>query len=402
MRVFYVIADGLGDLPIKQLGNRTPLEYAIKPNIDLLAKEGYFAYPKVIDNLAPESDIGVLANLSYDPRKYAPGRGYFEAIGSGLNFSEGELAIRINFGEVQGTEIKNVRTIMTQEKLEEICNYLEKNINIPGVEVQIKAGKVYRASAIFKGKKDFSPFVSNSEPGYEFKFFGRAKVGFAKKEPMRVKKVRAYKKEAKYTADVLNEFIKQSAELLSKYKNPNYLFVRGASVGGLNPPSFYEKFGLKAYAIVGMPLEIGIAKYLGMNVAKIEENEDLDKIEEDISAKAKELERSYKKYDFIYLHIKQTDAVSHLGLYAKKAKVVEIMDKYIFSLIRKIIEKEDIVVLSCDHRTSSVKRIHLANNIPVMVHINGKENNLSFGERNAQKSHIKLKEIKDLLPLLLK
>jgi 2,3-bisphosphoglycerate-independent phosphoglycerate mutase len=403
MRIFYVIADGLGDLPIHQLGNRTPLEYALKPNIDQLAKEGFFAYPKVIDDLAPESDVGVLANLSYDPRKYAPGRGYFEAIGSGLDVKEGDLAVRINFGEVEGSKINSVRTLMNQEQLDEICEYLEKNIKIPGVELEIKPGKVYRAAAVFRSKeKQFSPFVSNSEPGYEFKFFGRAKVGYAKKEPMKIRKVKAYKKEAKFTADVLNEFISQAARLLAKYGKPNYLFIRGASTGSLNPPLFSNKFNLRAYAIVGMPLEIGIAKYLGFSTAKIEEIEEIDRIEEDLKIKSNEIKRSYSKYDFIYIHIKQTDAVSHLGLFAKKARVIELMDKYIFGTIKEVMKEDDIVVLSCDHRTSSIKRIHLANNIPVMIHFPGKKNDLPFGERYAQKMHIKLKEIKDLIPLLIK
>ena len=39
-KILYVILDGLGDLPIGDLGNKTPLEAAVTPKLDKLAQSG--------------------------------------------------------------------------------------------------------------------------------------------------------------------------------------------------------------------------------------------------------------------------------------------------------------------------------------------------------------------------
>ncbi|MCW1297509.1 MAG: hypothetical protein QW061_02480 [Candidatus Rehaiarchaeum fermentans] len=404
MKIFYVIADGLGDDKIKELGNRTPLEFAIKPNLDYFSIHSKYFFPKVIDNLAPESDVGVLANLSYDPRLYDPGRGYFEAIGEDMNVEEGDLALRFNLGIVKGNTVESVRTQLTDDELKEIVDTIKKELTFP-IDFDIKEGKVYRGAIVFKkSKTPFSMYVSNNEPGYKFKFFKNAKVGYAFKDNKKIRKIKALRKDAIYTAKILNEFIDKVNSILRKHAfKPNYLFVRDASIGPIDHPSFEEKFGLKALAIVGMPLEIGISKYLGMKVAKIEEIEDFERVEEDLSIKANALKRNYNKYDFIYIHIKQTDAASHLGLFVEKSNIISKVDEYIFGTLKEIVKDDDIVVFSCDHATSSLKKIHTSSNIPVMVSSSSfPKNELKFGEKSTKLKHEKLKEIKDLIPLLLK
>jgi 2,3-bisphosphoglycerate-independent phosphoglycerate mutase len=77
-----LIADGLGDRPVPALDGRTPLEAARTPNMDRLAREGENG---LMDPIGPGirggSDTGHLAILGYDPYRYYPGRGPFEALG---------------------------------------------------------------------------------------------------------------------------------------------------------------------------------------------------------------------------------------------------------------------------------------------------------------------------------
>ena len=88
----------MGDLPIKSLGNKTPLEAAETPNMDALAKAGKTGLMySVKKGVAPESDVAVISLLGYDPFKYSTGRGVIEAAGVGLKMKDGDLALRCNF-----------------------------------------------------------------------------------------------------------------------------------------------------------------------------------------------------------------------------------------------------------------------------------------------------------------
>jgi 2,3-bisphosphoglycerate-independent phosphoglycerate mutase len=97
-KLLYVCLDGLGDEPIPALGDRTPLEAAATPFLDDLASRGRNGLVHTVGpDIAPESDIAVFAILGYDPTDQHPGRGVLEALGSGMDFRDGELALRVNF-----------------------------------------------------------------------------------------------------------------------------------------------------------------------------------------------------------------------------------------------------------------------------------------------------------------
>ncbi|MBU1871942.1 MAG: phosphoglycerate mutase, partial [Candidatus Omnitrophica bacterium] len=100
-KILYVVLDGLGDLPIKELDNKTPLESAHTPNMDKLARRGKsgLVYP-VDKGIAPESDIAVISLLGYDAHKYYTGRGPLESFAENLTVNPGDLALRVNFATV--------------------------------------------------------------------------------------------------------------------------------------------------------------------------------------------------------------------------------------------------------------------------------------------------------------
>src|ERR1044071_4333682 len=101
-RVVYVILDGLGDDPVREFDGRTPLEAANTPNLDALARRGRNGLVYTVGKgIAPESDIAVFAMLGYDPRRYHSGRGPLEALGSGMDMRDGDVAFRCNFATVE-------------------------------------------------------------------------------------------------------------------------------------------------------------------------------------------------------------------------------------------------------------------------------------------------------------
>ena len=97
-KFLYVILDGVGDLPIEELGKRTPLEAADTSNMDKLATKGKAGFVYTVgEGIAPELDIGVISILGYDAHKYYTGRGPLESYAEGLEVNDGDLAYRVNF-----------------------------------------------------------------------------------------------------------------------------------------------------------------------------------------------------------------------------------------------------------------------------------------------------------------
>jgi len=96
-----IICDGMGDLPIAELGNKTPLEAASTPNLDRLAQNGKLGLMYVLGKgIRPNSDEAHLVLLGYDLEKDYPGRGPIEAAGVGIVLQEGDVAIRANLATI--------------------------------------------------------------------------------------------------------------------------------------------------------------------------------------------------------------------------------------------------------------------------------------------------------------
>ena len=104
--LLYVCLDGLGDDPMPELGGLTPLEAAETPFLDSLAAKGRTGIVVTVGpGIAPESDIAVFAILGYDPRRSIRAEAWSRPIGSGMDFSDGDLAYRVNFATCEWPRI---------------------------------------------------------------------------------------------------------------------------------------------------------------------------------------------------------------------------------------------------------------------------------------------------------
>ncbi len=73
MKYAVVLGDGMSDYPIPQLKFRTPLQCAVKPNIDKLAKNAEIGFIKTVpDGIPPGSDTANLSVFGYDPKSIIP------------------------------------------------------------------------------------------------------------------------------------------------------------------------------------------------------------------------------------------------------------------------------------------------------------------------------------------
>ena len=149
-----------------------------------------------------------------------------------------------------------------------------------------------------------------------------------------------------------------------------------------------------------MPLEKGIATAAGMTLVETAEEKDIKK---DFYDKAEKTVKALSKFDAVYLHIKQTDAVSHLGKFRDKYAIIENIDKIIISRLAGALDLEkDTLVLTCDHATSSMLKRHISSNIPVLISNKKFGFSSNFSEANCLKNHIKeIKKAVDIMPFVM-
>ena len=97
MKYVLIIGDGMADYPIPELGNKTPLQAAHKPNMDAIAARGRNGLIRnVPDQLVPGSEVAICSILGYDPKVYCTGRGPLEAPSRGIKLGEKDAAYRCN------------------------------------------------------------------------------------------------------------------------------------------------------------------------------------------------------------------------------------------------------------------------------------------------------------------
>ena len=173
IKIVYVLLDGVGDLPHPDTNNKTPLDNAETPNLDLLTKNGKMGQViSVGKGIAPESDIAVFNMLGYKfhHADYA-GRGVIEAIGIGIDFKNGDLALRGNFATL---DEKNViidrragRNIEKQDATG-IAKEIEENIKFsnPLVSVVVAPTIGHRVVIRIRDEHPLSANISNTDPAY--------------------------------------------------------------------------------------------------------------------------------------------------------------------------------------------------------------------------------------------
>ena len=222
MKLIYVVIDGMGDLPIEELGGKTPLAAAETPNMDFLAKEGNIGLMYTVGkSLAPQSDAGVVSILGYDPFKYEASRGVMEAIGSGLAFKEGDVALRCNFTTLgPGEKILDRRAgrDLAEEEAAELSKAINSSVKLASYPASFTFQNTtgYRGVLVIRGKGiHLSGRVTNTDPAYtRVEGVGvvnpNAKMFMQRCEPM------DDTKEARVSAELINEFLEKSHKVLEQ------------------------------------------------------------------------------------------------------------------------------------------------------------------------------------------
>ena len=396
--------DGVGDLPHPDLAGKTPLEAATTKNMDMLAKNGIMGQViSVGKGIAPESDIAVFNMLGYkfQHSDYA-GRGVIEAIGIGIDFKDGDLALRGNFATLddEGKIIdRRAGRRIEREDVEKISKEIEKEIKFsnPNTTVAVAPTVGHRVTIRLRDDKPLSSEISNTDPAYaRVDGMGIAK---AVSDFMKIEKCIPLEQSenAANAANLVNEFTKQSLEIMKKsdvnkqrsQKNKkllNSILLRDAGNKYPNVKPINDLHSMNFSCIVDMPVEIGISNILKMkafNAGGLTDYEEKARV----AAQAMDTENA------IYVHLKGPDEFGHDGDAIGKMKNIEEIDERFFGTLLDHVDVSKIaIMISADHSTPSIHKGHSDDPVPLLISGNmiTNDDTQRFTETEAKKGAIGL------------
>ena len=407
-----VLLDGVGDLPHPDLGGKTPLEAANTPTLDKIAKNGVIGEViSVGKGIAPESDIAVFNMLGYKfhHSDYA-GRGVIEAIGVGIDFKDGDLALRGNFSTLneEGAIVdRRAGRQIEKEDANGIAKEIENKIkfSLPNSSVVVAPTIGHRVTVRIRtnGVK-LSSEITNTDPAYA----RVAGMGVAKAvgDFMRIEKCLPLDKSenSKITADLVNEFTEQTlkimkeSEINQKRANQNKkklscILLRDAGNKYPNVIPINEKYSMKFSCIVDMPVELGISDVLKMEAFEAGGLTDYEE-------KAKVAAKAMETQNAIYVHLKGPDEFGHDGDAIGKMKNIEEIDNRFFKTLLENIDSDKVaIVISADHSTPCINKGHSDDPVPVLVSGNFIKNDgtARMTEEQAKKGSIGLLQGADVV-----
>jgi len=356
-----LIADGLGDRPIKDLEDRTPLEATEKPELDLLAAQGECG---LMDPIAPGvragSDTAHLAILGYDPYKYYTGRGPYEAAGIGMDVKKGDVAFRCNFSTVDEnmvvTDRRAGRITSGTDQLAAVVNGLV----IDGVEVLFKESVAHRGALILRAP-NLGADITDTDPHHE----GAKVLESTALDPNDAASAK--------TAKVVNEFVRRSYELLKDHpvnkeriaqglRPANVILPRG---GGIGPSieSFKDEYGLKAACVAETGLINGVARYVGMEIKEVPGA--TGGADSNLINMAAEIIEALKDNDFVLCNVKGADVGGHDNNPQVKMDMIAKLDEMVGYLMSNVPENT-YIVLTADHSTPCAVMDHSGDPVPIV------------------------------------
>lgn len=400
MKYVVILGDGMADYPMEELGGKTPLEVAKKPNIDALCKKGTIGLTVTVpEHLSPGSDVANLSAMGYDPDKYYSGRSPLEAVSIGVDMKDTDVVFRANIITVSDDEKYEDKTIIdhssgsiSNEEAKELIDCI--NEEFANDRVKFYNGVSYRHALV----------IDN----------GSTNVKLTPPHDILDKKAGDYMPQGD-EAELISDMMKRSYDILKNHPvninrikkglNPaNSLWIWGE---GRKPSldNFEEKFGVKGSVISAVDLIKGIAICAGLESIDVEgTNGDVDTNWE---GKAKACIDSLKSgKDFCYIHMEAPDECGHRGETDNKIKSIELIDEKVVKYVKEKLDEmgEDYrILIMPDHPTPIKLRTHTRDAIPFLLYDSAKavDGCDSYTEKNAENSGLIVDKAFDILPDIL-
>jgi 2,3-bisphosphoglycerate-independent phosphoglycerate mutase len=363
MKYVVVVGDGMADYPIPELGNKTPLQAAYKPNMDTIAAKGVNGLLRTVPgSLSPGSDVAILSVLGFNPKQFYTGRGAFEAAVRGIQLKDKDVAFRCNLITEKDGILKDYSAgHITSKDSTQLITAVKRACEKTG-EIEFYSGLDYRHLLIMRN----APLSLQIECTPPHDAIGAEVYTILP---------RAKSLQAQKTANVLKDAIRKSKEILESHpvnvarlksgKNPgNMIWPWG---GGEKPrmPSFEEKYDLKGAVISAVDLVKGIGIYTGMkviDVAGATGREDTN-----YEGKADSALKALGDNDLVFVHVEAPDEAGHVKDYKLKVKTIEDLDKRLIGRILESLEEPYAIAVLPDHPTPIEIGTHTREPVPFAV-----------------------------------
>jgi 2,3-bisphosphoglycerate-independent phosphoglycerate mutase len=360
MKYVIIHGDGMGDWPCDELGGKTPLEAAHKPNMDLIATRGTLGLVQTIpEGMPPGSDVGTMTMMGYDPKRYHTGRAPIEAASMGIAMGPTDVVFRMNLVSLKdenGATVMNDFTSghITSEEAGRIVADLREALARNGIE--FFNGVSYRHLMVWRG----GPRATKLTPPHDI-------TG---------KSIKGQLPEGE-GADRLLALTKKSQEILRDHPVNQARRAAGKTEAtsawfwgqGTPPavPTLKDRFGLEGSVISAVDLVNGVGRLAGLEVITVPGATGF--LDTDYAAKGRYGLKSLEHKDFLLLHIEAPDEAGHMGRADLKKEAIERIDELILGPMLAGLSKmgEFRLLLQPDHATPSKIKTHSSEPVPFAI-----------------------------------
>lgn len=366
MKYVIIHGDGMADWPCDELGGKTPLEAARKPNMDLIASRGELGLVATIPaGMPPGSDVGTMTMLGYDPARYHTGRAPIEAASQGIALAPDDVVLRMNLVSLKpgdgGALVMNDFTSghITSEEAVRIVDDIRRELAGDGIE--FFNGVSYRHLMVWRhgltGAKLTPPHDITGKPVEPHLPQGEG-------------------------ADRLSNLMRRAGDILRDH--PVNLARRAVGKTeatavwfwgqGRRPaiPTLKDRFGVEGSVISAVDLVNGLGRLAGLEVITVPGATGF--LDTDYAAKARYGLDALKRRDFLLLHIEAPDEAGHMGRSDYKVEAIERIDELILGPMLAELPSfgEWALLLMPDHATPSILKTHSNEAVPFAILKGGK------------------------------
>lgn len=370
MKYLVLLCDGMADRPFGPLGNKTPMELAKKPNMDMLAKDAELGLCVTVpDTLKPGSDVANLSVMGYDPLKCYTGRSPLEAASIGVDLKDTDVSLRCNLVTLSDDENYRDKVMLdysggdisTAEASQLIAAVQEAFGN---EKYAFYAGVAYRHCLIVQnGSMD----LGNMTPPHDIS--GRV-IG----EYLSTHK----------NAALLIEMMEKSYNILKDHPINLERIKKGEAPAnaiwfwgeGKKPAleNFKEKYGINGGVISAVDLLKGIAACADMKSIDVEGATGY--IDTNFEGKAKAAVQLWEDgCDLVYLHLEAPDECGHRGQAELKVKAIELIDSLVLPPLLAYLKAQGDyrILIMPDHPTPLEIKTHSREAVPYLLYSSDKK-----------------------------